>query len=113
MVSKYRNKKVMYDGIKFDSIAEKNRYIELKLLERAKKITDLKLQVPFVLLDKYEINGKKRQGIKYIADFVYIDIEKGKYVVEDTKGMRTEVYKIKKKLFENKYGMEIVEVNFK
>lgn len=109
-MSKYHNKKIIVDGIKFDSKKEANRYSELKLLERAKEITELKLQVPFELLSSYEINGKKVRGISYIADFVYIDIRTGKYVVEDTKGYRTEVYKIKKKMFEQKYGIEIKEI---
>lgn len=111
-MSKYHSKKVYCSKAEtfFDSKKEHNRYHELKLLEQAKKITELRLQVPFELLAKYEINGKKRRGISYIADFVYIDIETGKYVVEDVKGMKTQVYKIKKKLFESKYGVEIREV---
>ena len=111
-MSKYRNKKVTIDGITFDSIKEGKRYQELKLLERANEITELKLQVPFILLDSYVLNGKKHQGIKYIADFVYIDIRTRKYVVEDVKSpaTKTQVYKLKKKLFEQKYGIEIREV---
>lgn len=111
-MNKYRNKKVTIDGITFDSIKEGKRYQELKLLERANEITELKLQVPFILLDSYVLNGKKRQGIKYIADFAYIDIKTGKYVVEDVKSSatKTQVYKLKKKLFEQKYGIEIREV---
>lgn len=111
-MNKYRNKKITIDGITFDSIKEGKRYKELKLLEKAKEITELKLQVPFELLAKYEINGKKRQGIKYIADFAYIDIRTKKYVVEDVKSpaTKTQVYKMKKKLFEQKYGIEISEI---
>ena len=111
-MNKYHNKKITIDGITFDSIKESKRYQELKLLERAKEITELKLQVPFVLLDSYVLNGKKRQGIKYIADFVYIDIRTRKYVVEDVKSpaTKTQVYKLKKKLFEQKYEIEIREV---
>lgn len=111
-MNKYRNKKVTIDGITFDSIKESKRYQELKLLERANEITELKLQVPFILLDSYVLNGKKHQGIKYIADFVYIDIRTRKYVVEDVKSSatKTQVYKLKKKLFEQKYGIEIKEV---
>ena len=111
-MNKYRNKKVTIDGITFDSIKESKRYQELKLLERANEITELKLQVPFILLENYILNGKKHQGIKYIADFAYIDIKTGKYVVEDVKSQatKTQVYKLKKKLFEQKYGIEIREV---
>ena len=111
-MNKYRNKKITIDGITFDSIKESKRYQELKLLERANEITELKLQVPFILLENYVLNGKKHQGIKYIADFVYIDIRTRKYVVEDVKSpaTKTQVYKLKKKLFEKKYGIEIREV---
>lgn len=111
-MNKYKNKKITIDGHNFDSLKEARRYQELKLLERAKEITELKLQVPFVLLDSYVINGKARQGIKYIADFAYIDIRSKKYVVEDVKSpaTKTQVYKLKKKLFEQKYGIEIREV---
>ena len=80
MASKYGNHKVTYDGIKFDSKKEMNRYIELKLLQRAGKISDLQLQVPFVLLQA----GNGERGVKYIADFVYIDAD-GNKVVEDVK----------------------------
>ena len=114
MTSKYHNKKVYCKTAKmyFDSKKEHNRFHELKLLERAKEITEVKIQVPFELLSSYEINGKKRQGIKYIADFCYIDIRTGKYIVEDVKSpaTKTQVYKLKKKLFEQKYGIEIKEV---
>ena len=111
-MSKYRNKKITIDGITFDSIKEGKRYQELKLLERANEITELKLQVPFILLENYVLNGKKHQGIKYVADFVYIDIRTRKCVVEDVKSpaTKTQVYKLKKKLFEQKYGIEIMEV---
>lgn len=105
---KYNNTKTMVDGIKFDSKREATRYSELKLLERAGMITDLVLQHEFELIPKYEINGRKVRGIKYIADFQYT--ENGKTVIEDAKGMLTDVYKIKKKLFESKYGIEIREV---
>ncbi len=95
--NKYGNKKTVIDGITFDSKKEANRYCELKILLRAGQITDLKLQVPFELCPA----SKGERGIKYIADFVYT--EKGKKVVEDVKGKRTDVYIIKRKLFKQKY----------
>lgn len=102
--SKYRNKKVTVDGIRFDSIKEANRYYDLKLLERAGEITELELQVPFVLQEGYKTeDGRTVRSIKYVADFVYVDAE-GKRHIEDVKGHRTEVYKLKKKLFEKIYG---------
>lgn len=103
--AKYRNKKTEVDGIKFDSIAEAKRYSELKFLEKAGKITDLKLQPKFELQEKYTINGRNIRAITYIADFQYI--EDGKTIVEDVKGQATEVFKIKQKMFEKKYQQEI------
>ena len=100
-MNKYRNKKVIVDNIRFDSNLEANRYRELMLLQRAKEISNLRLQVPFVLQESFKKNGKTYQAIKYIADFVYE--ERGQTIVEDTKGVKTEAFKIKQKLFEYKY----------
>lgn len=105
---KYNNTKVLIDGRMFDSKREGERYKELKLLERAGKITDLILQPRFELIPKYEINGRKVGKMEYIADFQYT--ENGKTVVEDAKGFKTKEYLIKKKLFEFKYGIEIAEI---
>ena len=90
-MNKYRNKKVIVDNIRFDSNLEATRYRELKLLQRAKEISNLRLQVPFVLQEGFKKNGKTYQAIKYIADFVYE--EKGRTIVEDTKGIKTDVFK--------------------
>lgn len=83
--------KTTVDDIKFDSKAEARRYSQLKLLERASKIHDLRLQPSF----------KLHAGIKYIADFKYT--ENGKLVVEDVKGMETAVFRLKQKLFSFDY----------
>lgn len=107
-MSKYRNIKTTIDGITFDSRKEADRYCELKLLQRAGEITDLELQVPFTLIPAFSLNGKKHTAIKYVADFVYR--RGGKRVVEDVKGMRTDVYKLKKKLFAFSQNDEIQEV---
>lgn len=105
---KYNSKKTVVDGIAFDSKREARRYQELKALEKAGRITDLKLQVPYTLMSSTkDANGKTIRGIKYIADFVYR--ENGQEVVEDCKGYRTEVYKIKKKLMLMIYGITIRE----
>ena len=109
-MSKYHSRKTEIDGIIFDSKKEANRYCELKLMERAGEITDLRRQVRYEINQPYEIAGKKIRGIYYVADFVYYDNETGEPIVEDVKGMRTDVYKIKKKLFESKYNIEIKEV---
>ena len=100
---KYHSKKVIVDGIKFDSLKEARRYHELKILEKANEITELRLQVKFELQPSFKKEGKTYRKIEYIADFTYYDNKLNKYIVEDTKGYKTEVYKIKKKLFEYKY----------
>lgn len=100
-MNKYRNKKVIVDDYIFDSIQESKRYKELKLLLRAGQIKDLELQPHFLLQEGFKKNGKTYRKIEYIADFKYI--ENGKTIVEDVKGLQTDVFKIKHKLFEKKY----------
>ncbi len=107
-MSKYYSVKTTIDGIPFDSKKEANRYCELKLLERAGEIGGLQRQVKFELVPPYTINGRKVRKMEYKADFTYQ--ENGQLIVEDVKGFKTDVYKIKKKLFEYKYGIEIREV---
>ena len=110
MVAKYHNKKVKYDGYTFDSIREKNYYIKLKLLEKAGKIKELELQKEFELQPSFKLNNKTSRKITYRADFTYKTTEDDKLHVVDVKGSKkiiTEVFKIKKKLFEYKYGIEI------
>lgn len=110
-MNKYGNKKVKIDGMLFDSQLEANRYFQLKLLEKAKEIKDLRRQVTFELQPKYKKGNKYILPINYIADFVYYDVKKKKTIVEDTKGFKTEVYKIKKKMFEYLYyDLEITEI---
>jgi len=113
--NKYGNKKTVVDGIVFDSKKEANRYCELKLLEKAGEIRDLKRQVKFVLIpaiSEYRGCGQRavcvQKAVTYIADFVYK--ENGEEIVEDVKGMKTEVYKLKKKLLRWRYGITIREV---
>lgn len=123
--SKYGNRKTVVDGITFDSKKEANRFRELQLLERAGKITALQRQVKYVLIPtqrefsneiykKGAHQGHFKPGkvlekeCSYIADFAYIQDEA--YVVEDTKGVRTEAYKIKRKLMLERYGIQIREV---
>lgn len=108
-MNKFHAKKTEIDGIVFDSKHEAERYAELKLLERGRVIKDLTLQPKFELQEGYTSpTGKKIRPITYIADFMYT--EDGNTVVEDAKGMKTDVYKLKKKLFEYKYGIEVREV---
>ena len=105
MQGKYHNNKTVYNGKVYDSKKEAKRAWELDLLVRAGKIRDLQRQVKFILLEEYYNNkGEKIRPITYVADFVYE--QDGKKYVEDVKSVatRTEVYKIKKKLFEHKYS---------
>ena len=106
--SKYGARKTTVDGITFDSHKEAERYIELRLLQRAGKITKLKLQPEYELLPGFTVDGIRHRKTVYRADFEYVD-ERGKTVVEDVKGMKTDVYRLKKKLFAWKYKMNITE----
>ena len=103
-MSKYHAQPTLVDGIRFASRKEAARYRELRLLEQAGVIQDLRLQVPFVLLPKSQYG----RAVKYIADFVYM--EGGRQVVEDAKGYRTDVYKLKRRLMAELIGIEIKEV---
>ena len=85
----------------FDSAKEAQRYRELTLLERAGEISNLELQPRFLLQESFKKNGKTYRKIEYVADFRYA--ENGKTIVEDVKGLQTDVFKIKHKLFEKKY----------
>lgn len=124
---KYKNHVVTIEGITFDSMKEGNRYRELKLLERAGKITGLQLQVKYILIpsqfgrvpDAQRSGGTKRvcleREVSYYADFVYKDAD-GQLVVEDVKGYRDPAsaayakFVIKRKLMLERYGIRIIEV---
>ena len=120
-MSKYRNKKVTRDGETFDSIREYNRWCELKLLERAGEIKDLKRQVKFVLIPtqrdkvwnektrRYEDGKIIEREVSYVADFVYIN-RLGYIVVEDTKGFKTKDYIIKRKMMLYFHRIRIQEI---
>ena len=113
--SKFKNQKVVIDGFKFDSKKEGKRYCDLKILQRAGQITDLKHHVPFVLMEgvKFEHEKRKKPAMKYIADFVYTDVKTGLQVVEDVKSAMTRklpAYRQKKHLMMSVQGIEIQEV---
>jgi hypothetical protein len=101
-LSKYKAKPVVVDDIRFHSQAEAKRYGQLKLLFRAGTIRNLELQPAFHI----SINGKKI--FTYKADFAYF--EGAERIVEDVKGFRTPVYKLKKKIVEAQLGVKIREV---
>ena len=109
--NKYRNNIVYYDNKKFDSKKERNRYVELKKLEKFKVISDLKTQVPFLLLDTIRYKNKTYRKTYYYADFTYK--QNGKLIVEDVKSEATrkdKVYRLKIKILLSKYkDIEFVE----
>lgn len=131
---KYHSKKVVKDGITFDSQKEYKRFCELSSLERGGEITNLRRQVKFVLIPaQYEPDiigkrGGRKKGkliereCSYIADFVYekriyrpdafeeVYSTRLKTVVEDVKGVRTKDYIIKRKLMLHIHGIRIKEV---
>ena len=90
----------------FDSKKEKNRFDELRLLEKTWTIQNLQIQVPFILQESFELNWKKIRDIRYLADFVYL--KNWQKIVEDTKWMRTQVFILKKKMFLKNYWKEYV-----
>lgn len=130
--NKYGNKKVIFDGIEFDSTLEGERYLFLRKLEKEGKIEDLERQVHFevvpaqqVLVQRTGKNGKPLKpklktielNVEYIADFRYYQYAGehplGKLyreVIEDTKGVKTPEYIIKRKLMRLQ-GLPITEVS--
>lgn len=116
---KYKNQKVVVDGITFDSKKEASRYLVLRDLERAGEIKNLQRQVKFVLIPTQReviMDGfKKKEGkviereCSYLADFTYTTA-KGEKVVEDTKGVKTKEYIIKRKMMLFLHGIRIKEV---
>lgn len=123
--SKYGNRKTAVDGISFDSKKEASRYRELLLLERAGKIGNLRRKVKYVLIpaqyenpDSPTKSGRGKcleRECSYVADFVYdvpMEPETPEMIeiVEDTKGFRTEAYKIKRKMMLFMHGIRIKEV---
>ena len=124
--SKYYNVKTRaLDGSVFDSNKEARRWDELLLLQRAGKISDLQRQVKYELIpaqyETYERYSKKGERLKdgvrllerkveYVADFVYTIADTGENVVEDTKGVKTKDYILKRKLMLAVHGIRIKEV---
>lgn len=102
-MNKYHAKKTEYNGRTFDSKKEANRAWELDMLKKAGEVVDIDYQPVFVCV----VEGKKI--CKYYADFqvTYAD---GRVEIEDVKGMKTPVYRLKKKLVEALFGVEILEL---
>lgn len=108
---KYGAQPTTIDGIRFASKAEARRYCELKLLEKAGEIRELELQPRYELLAWPGRCDRTRAVVgHYVADFRYRKGPTGLLVIEDVKGMKTALYRWKKKHFESQYGLEITEV---
>lgn len=119
MAKKYRNRETIINGKSFDSAKEARRWTELQLLQRGGAIQNLQRQVPFELIpaqrepDTTGPRGGVRTGkvleypVRYVADFVYV--KDGRTVVEDTKGVKTPEYIIKRKLMLWVHGIRILE----
>lgn len=113
--NKYNNKITIVNGIKFSSRKEAKRYGELLLLVRSNKITDLRMQVPFELVDKQLLAGESRvkSAIRYVCDFCYYDISRGGMIIEDVKSDATKknkLYRTKKHLMKALLGLDIIEI---
>ena len=104
---KYGSHKTTVNGIKFASKLEAERYRQLRLLEKCDPplISDLVLQPEFQIIQGYvdPETGEKVKSTHYVADFQYVDLETNKIIVEDTKGIETDTFKIKWKLVRMQY----------
>lgn len=110
----YINKKVVVDGIKFDSKKEARRYQALLLMQRAGEISDLELQPKFELVKGVKFSGDARAkpAVRYFADFAYTDTATGKRIVEDVKSPVTKEkpsYKMKRHMMLAIHGIEVKE----
>lgn len=106
---KYRAHPTVIEGIRFASQREGARYLELRLLEKAGHICELELQPKFPVYVCRRQNGELHEAFRYVADFRYREGADKRLVVEDVKGMRTAIYRLKKKAVELQYGIEIRE----
>lgn len=109
---KYHNKPTTIGTEVYRSKREAARHQDLLLLQRAGEITGLVREVSFELAPKVKIKGedRARPALRYVADFVYSDIQTGTVVVADAKGMPTPVYRLKKHLMATVHGIHVVEV---
>lgn len=108
---KYGNKPTTIDGLRFDSRAEANRWLALRMLERAGEIRDLRRQVRYVLVPKQaRPSGGIEREAAYVADFVYVDAATERTIVEDVKGAAPDVWVLKRKLMLHVHGIEVLEV---
>ena len=100
-MNKFNARKTPYDGYVFDSGKECQRYKDLRLLEKALDISDLTVHPKFVLQEGFIWHGKKIRPITYTADFMYL--EDDNTIVEDVKGIQTQLFRVKAKMFKKLY----------
>ena len=98
-MNKYNAKKVKYDGHTFDSKKEFERYLILKSLSNKGLIKDLDVHPRFIVARSVKFGDKTLKPIKYEADFIYFDTTYNRMIVEDVKGFKTALYKLKRSLF--------------
>jgi len=108
---KYRNTPTVIGAEKYRSKREARRHQDLLLLQRAGHIADLLREVPYQLAPGVKIEGeaRARPAVRYVADFIYRDMRTGLVVVEDAKGVQTDVYRLKKHLMAVVHGIHIRE----
>lgn len=100
--SKYNNKITYVDGIRFDSKREAEYYKQLLLLQKIGEVKEIELQPKFTLLETFRKNGVTHRSITYKADFK-VTYKDNKVEIIDVKGAETQVFKIKRKLFEHQF----------
>lgn len=103
---KYGNKEVFINGIKFDSEMEGKYYLHLLQLKAAGEVTEIELQPKYTLLDGFKKNGKTFRAVTYTADFK-VTYANGVEEVVDIKGMFTQQFELRRKLFEHRYPYEL------
>jgi hypothetical protein len=112
-MTKYRNTPREVNGEKYRSKREMERHQVLLLLQKAGRISQLRREVPYVLAPAVKIAGRTKPALRYFADFVYLEhsskTRDSHEIVEDCKGVRTEVYRIKRHLMATVHGIEIRE----
>lgn len=109
--SKYKSVKFEYNGVTYDSTKEGRRAMLLDILLKRGAILNLKRQVRYTWIESNELGLETiRFKRSWIADFTYLDVEKGELIIEDVKGFRTTEYKKKKKIVEHLFGIKITEV---
>jgi len=107
--NKYGARKVVVDGLKFDSMREAKRWLALRQDERNGEISGLERQVKYVLAPSVKLAGEKKAkaALRYFADFRYLDLMTGATVVEDAKGRQTEAFRIKRHLMKSVHNIDV------